>query len=289
MQEIVEWATGQLSPQQRIWAALSPALLLCAYGVVSALVYLVRWASSGPSPDPELESRPTTALLGLGARRWFAWATRPLWRLLLWSGLPANAVTALSIVLAGAAGLALAAGRFALGGWLYIFAGIGDFFDGRLARHRGEVARSGGLLDSVLDRYSDAAVLIGLAWYYRGSWLLLVALLALVGSSMVPYLRAKGESLGVELKGVGTMQRAERIACLGVAVALSPIVEALIVPTSPRPVHRVAAAALVFLAVSTNLTALARLIHTMSALGSAPAQSWRERWQRLRRGAGPAA
>ena len=74
--------------------------------------------------------------------------------------------------------VALAAGRFALGGWLYLFAGILDVLDGRIARARGLASKKGAALDSVLDRYSDSAVLVGLSWYYRDSWVLLAAQLA---------------------------------------------------------------------------------------------------------------
>ena len=112
-------------------------------------------------------------------------------------------------------------GQFSLGGWLYLCSGACDFLDGRLARITGKSSASGAALDSILDRYSEAAMLIGLAWYYRESWVLLPVLAFLAGSFLVPYVRARGEGLGLHLK-VGLMQRPERVVVLGVAVVFSP-------------------------------------------------------------------
>lgn len=257
---------GNLSPQVRIWTALAPALLLSAYFLGGLLVYAIRARRRGVEHDLDLERRAATPLLGTWLRLYFAWLMRPLWRLLVRSGLSANAITTISLLLAIAGGVSLAVGRFALGGWLYILAGICDFFDGRLARHRGEANHGGGIFDSVLDRYSDAAVLIGLAWYYRESWVLLAVLLAMVGSLLIPYVRARGEASGVEVKDVGLMQRAERVVCLGLPTAVSPVIEALLEPTAVHPPHRVAIAGIVLLAVGTQLTALRRLLHVLARL-----------------------
>jgi phosphatidylglycerophosphate synthase len=100
-------------------------------------------------------------LLGLWIRRYFVWVTRIPWRAVEASGVPANALTTLAALLALASGVAFAAGHFALGGWLYIFSGILDVFDGRLARAQQRAGPMGAVLDSVLDRYGDAAVLTG--------------------------------------------------------------------------------------------------------------------------------
>ena len=114
--------------------------------------------------------------MGRGARKRWPWVVRPLWRLCLRSGVPANAVTGLAAVLGLGAGVAVGAGRFALGGWLFLFSGILDVFDGRLARAQQRASAAGAAIDSVLDRYTDAAMLMGLAWFYRGTWVLLPAL-----------------------------------------------------------------------------------------------------------------
>ena len=260
------WVSGELTPLGRVLTALAPALLLILWFVGGLLVYAVRTRLHGAYRDEEIESRGSSILVGMWLRQYFGWLTRPIVSVVLRSGIPPNAVTTLSVLLATGAGVSLAAGRFALGGWLFVFAGICDFLDGRVARRTGQASPRGALLDSVLDRYSDAVVLAGLGWYYRSSFVLLIVLLALIGSMLVPYIRARAEGLHVVMKDVGLMQRTERIVYLGAAVALSPILEALIAPLDPAPPHRLAIVGLAMLALSTNVTAFQRLRHGLAAL-----------------------
>jgi len=274
METLTDLLFGHLTPEGRVLTALAPAFVVLAYGLIGLLVYVVRCWRVGQFRDADLESRQATPLTNMWIRLYFAWVIQPVWRLLLRTGIPATAVTTLSVLLATASGISLAAGRFSLGGWLYIFAGICDFLDGRVARAQKSVSRSGAALDSVLDRYSDSVVLVGLSWYYRDSWMLLAVQTALVGSSLVPYIRARGEAAGVAIKDVGFMQRAERIVYLGLAVALSPIVEVLLAPNDPRPLHRLAVVGVVLLAVSTQVTALQRFIHLLGALGEPTDVPW---------------
>ena len=77
-------------------------------------------------------------------------------------------------------------------------------------------------------------MLAGLAWYYRDSWVLAPVLLAMIGTSVVPYVRARGEGLGVQVRD-GLMQRAERVMYLGAATVLSPVFEAIFDPGRPPP------------------------------------------------------
>ena len=229
------------------------------------LMYAVRYVRKGHLRDAEIESRGSSVFAGMWLRLYFGWLMQPIVRFLLWIELPPNAITTLSVLLSSAAGVALGAGRFSLGGWLYIFGGICDFFDGRVARASGKDAPEGAALDSILDRYSDAVILMGLAWYYRDSWVLLAVLFAMMGSSIIPYIRAKGEAVGVPVK-IGLMQRAERIVYLAASVTLSPILEVILDPTNPRPSHRLAIVGIVLLAVSTQVTALQRLVFLLNEL-----------------------
>jgi phosphatidylglycerophosphate synthase/putative flippase GtrA len=273
MERLYDLVTGNLSTQERIWSALAPGMMLTAYFLLALVAYAIRCGVRGPYADPELAARETTVITGRWVRFFFAWAMRPLWAVVRRSGIPASAVTTLSLLLSFAAGVSIAVGRFGLGGWLFLFAGICDFLDGRLARARSEASARGGLLDSVLDRYSEAAVFIGLAWFYRGSWVLLAVLAALAGSQLTSYVRAKGESLGIKIT-VGFVQRAERILLLGTAVALSPVVEAFLAPRDPRPSHRLAIFAIVVLAIATQVTAMRRLVYGLGALGAKPLRGW---------------
>lgn len=239
--------------------ALLPALLLGAYAIGALVVYLVRGIRHH---DEEIAHRGSTALIGMGPRHFFAWAMRPLWTGLVRLRFPPDAITILSVLLSIAAGIALAAGQLSLGGWLYLFAGACDFVDGRLARESGQASPAGAAMDSVLDRYAESAVLVGLGWLFRDSVVLVLVLLALVGSNMVPYVRARGEGLGVDVK-MGTMQRPERMVILGMAAVWSPVVDVLI---GRGEAHHLLVLALGVLAVTTQITALQRLGHVVNAL-----------------------
>lgn len=260
-----DWLAGHLTTNERIWGALFPLLALLTYFVGGLLVYGVRCLRIGTFKDGEMSGRPDSVFLGMWIRQYFAWVIQPVWATIRRSGIPANAVTKLSFLLALAAGLSIAAGRFSLGGWLYIFSGILDYLDGRIARFRGEDSPRGAALDSILDRYSDSAVFFGLVWFYRDSWVLIPVLVAFVGGSIVPYVRAKGESLGIP-SAVGLMQRAERIVCLGGALALSPILEALMVPQDAHPIHRLAVFGIIILAISSQFTAAMRMHYLLNRL-----------------------
>ncbi|MDC0741604.1 GtrA family protein [Polyangium mundeleinium] len=271
MSVLSDWFTGSLSAALRIWTAAAPALLLIAYALIGLAAYVVRTLAWGRFHDEEADGRGLGGLTTARARHFFAWLMRPLWQGLAAAGVPPNAITTLAVGLAAGGGVAIAAGRFALGGWLYVSAGALDYLDGRVARATGQASPSGAALDSVLDRYCESAVLVGLAWYYRESWVLLPCLLALTGSLFVPYVRARGEALGATMKDVGFMQRAERILVLGLSVALSPILEAVVSPEDPRPPHWIAAAGVTLIALTSHATAFQRLAFLVRALsGSLP-------------------
>ncbi len=269
LDHLVAWIVGDLSPSARIWTALAPALLACAYFILGLLLFVVRCAIKGVPQDEETLKRGSTVLVGMFLRHYFFWVIQPLWKVLYRSGLPANALSMLSGLLGVSSGVAVAAGRFTLGGWLFLASGILDVMDGRIARIRKEANPAGAALDSVLDRYVDSAMLMGLAWYYRDSWVLLPVLGALLGTSLVPYVRARGEGLGINLRG-GAMQRLERVLFLGVGVALSPIFEAIWFPEQKHPMHWLAVVGLVFVAVMSNVTALSRFRALVNALAPPP-------------------
>jgi hypothetical protein len=91
-----------------------------------------------------------------------------------------------------------------------------------------------------------------------------------VGSSVVPYVRAKSEALGFPVRD-GLMQRTERIMYLGSTVALAPIFEAIAFPHDRHPTHWLAVAGIVFVCLTSNATAIGRfvkLIRTMTAAGA---------------------
>jgi CDP-diacylglycerol--glycerol-3-phosphate 3-phosphatidyltransferase len=136
----------------------------------------------------------------------------------------------------------------------------------------------GALYDSVLDRYSELIMFLGICYYLVAHHYFLssiAAFIALIGSMMVSYVRARAEGLGVEIKG-GLMQRPERVVTIGLCAALSGIVAQyiggnykLFVPGIKFHVFEtisIFTIPLVILAVLTNITAFNRLRDAKKAL-----------------------
>jgi phosphatidylglycerophosphate synthase len=188
-------------------------------------------------------------------RRFLA-ALSPLMRVFLLPGWHPNVFTTLGCLVWIAAGAAFFMGRLQLGGALVLLGGFVDTLDGYVARERGLVSAFGAFYDSVLDRVSEVAVFVGLMSLYSGTgprtigepWMIYVIGLALGGSLMVSYTRARAEALGVSCS-VGIMQRAERILLLGGATLLFGSWQNGVVLTW----------VLIAMAVLTNLTAFYRI------------------------------
>lgn len=113
-------------------------------------------------------------------------------------------------------------GDFRFVGWaggLTLFAGLFDMLDGQVARIGKMSSTYGALFDSVLDRYSECIMFLGICYYLVGHHYFLssiFAFVAMIGSVMVSYTRARSEGLGVQNKG-GFMQRPERVVLLGIS------------------------------------------------------------------------
>jgi CDP-diacylglycerol--glycerol-3-phosphate 3-phosphatidyltransferase len=166
---------------------------------------------------------------------------RPVVRVLAAGGVSANFVSGLGLALSVLAALAFFEGGFRLGSVLLLASGLCDVLDGEIARETGSVFAFGAFLDSTLDRVAEGLVLIGIAGFYVANlvdlsldprrvleelshgmeprtWALvaLVAMVALLGSFLVSYTRARAEGLGLECK-VGWFERPERMVLLIVA------------------------------------------------------------------------
>ena len=106
---------------------------------------------------------------------------------------------------------------------MVLVAGFFDILDGALARLTKKVTPFGGVLDSTFDRLSEAAVLLAiLVAFGRSPWLVLLVFLALLGSLLVSYVRARAEGAGLECQ-VGLFTRAERVVVLALGLLLSYI------------------------------------------------------------------
>jgi CDP-diacylglycerol---glycerol-3-phosphate 3-phosphatidyltransferase len=162
----------------------------------------------------------------------------PFVRLLIKFGITPNMLTTLGLLIN-----LLAAIVFIIGGevgergdltyigggcGLVLIAGLFDMLDGQVARLGNMSSRFGALYDSVLDRYSELLMFLGICYYlvahhyFLGS---LITFIALIGSMMVSYVRARAEGLGIECKG-GLMQRPERIVTIGVSGLICGITSA---------------------------------------------------------------
>lgn len=160
-------------------------------------------------------------------------------------GFTANAVTLLGCVSTVLVSVLLVTrGRFLWGGVLLAVSSAVDALDGTLARRSSGPTAFGSFLDSVLDRVSESSVLLALAWWYLGQGqaiYVLLAYLALVGSFLVSYTRAKAESLDVDCK-VGLFTRVERCILMVAAMVLNltaPMLWILAVGSCATALHRV--------------------------------------------------
>jgi CDP-diacylglycerol--glycerol-3-phosphate 3-phosphatidyltransferase len=114
-------------------------------------------------------------------------------------------------------------GNLIWGGVLLLGAGLFDTLDGAVARASGQITRFGGFLDSTLDRYSEAAIYLGLLIYFQhndpGRYAIPLTYATAIGSLMVSYTRARAEAAGIKAE-VGLFARAERIILLAVFLIL---------------------------------------------------------------------
>jgi CDP-diacylglycerol--glycerol-3-phosphate 3-phosphatidyltransferase len=183
-------------------------------------------------------------------------------RPLVSAGVSPNHITVAGMLLSLAAGIFLAAGAIFWGGMLLWASGLMDPIDGTVARLSGKVTRFGALFDSTLDRYSEFFIFFGLMFYFKSGRMLIVVMLALLGSIMVSYIKARAESLG-QKEFRGLMQRPERIILLIVGTVLNaPINHYLLGDCQDCTLK----ATIVILAVLTNLTALQRLLSSRKEL-----------------------
>ncbi|GAB3900370.1 DUF4833 domain-containing protein [Spirosoma agri] len=212
----------------------------------------------------------------------------PFVRLLIRLGLTPNMVTTIGLVLNIGVALIFIMGAqqgnrgdFSYVGWagaLVLFAGLFDMLDGQVARLGKMSSLYGALFDSVLDRYSELIMFLGICYYliahhyFFGS---LFAFIALIGSMMVSYTRARSEGLGIENKG-GLMQRPERVITIGVSALacgfLAPVLGPdfkVFIPGIPVHIFEtmsIFTLPLTIMAFMTNITAYNRLIDAKKAL-----------------------
>jgi len=203
-------------------------------------------------------------------------------------GLTPNAVTTIGLILnIGVAIIFIVGaeegnrGDLSYVGWaggLILFAGLFDMLDGQVARLGNMSSSFGALYDSVLDRYSELVMFLGICYYlvaHHYFFSSLFAFIALIGSMMVSYTRARSEGLGIQNKG-GLMQRPERVVLTAVAAIACGITASVIggdyklyihgIPFHVFETMSVFTIPITVMAVLTNITAIKRLVQAKKAL-----------------------
>ncbi len=176
-------------------------------------------------------------------------------------GFVLNVAAAAIFIIAATDSLMLSAAPLTLIGWgggILLFAGLFDMMDGRLARLGNMSSTFGALWDSTLDRYSELFSLFGITFYFLltgDSMSGIVTFLALIGSVMVSYVRARAEGLQIECK-VGLMQRPERVVLTALGAILTGCTGEIIYLIVP----------MWLIAILANITAFWRIIHCYNKL-----------------------
>ena len=207
----------------------------------------------------------------------------PVVKALIAMGVTPNMVTTIGLLgnLAAAAVLVYAGtvagegfadwGLLTLAGALIIGFSLFDMLDGQVARLGNMASTFGAMYDSVLDRYCELFTLGGIAFYLIQQGNLtgaLITFLALVGSIMVSYVRARAEGLDIECK-IGFMQRPERVVVTAVAVLAAGITGQNLPAGSTFDPDIILTVAMGIIAVFANLTAFARVAHSKRELTKA--------------------
>ncbi len=197
----------------------------------------------------------------------------PIGNLLARIGVHPHVLSVAGLILSIMAGLVYSTGTFFWAAWVVALAGTCDALDGVLARRTNKHSTFGAFFDSALDRFSDVFILMGLAWYFAGGPILLVSheqdiasfqspwavvyiIMAIAGSFMVSYTRARAGALGLDCR-VGLMQRPERLTLLiiGSLLGAIPVIGMILIKST-----------LLVLALLSNFTAIQRIIYVRNQL-----------------------
>ena len=210
----------------------------------------------------------------------------PLINLLVYMRITPNMITLIGLVLNILASISLVymgiqnpqdLTILALYGVCLLMASFFDMVDGRLARVTNSSSRFGALFDSVLDRYSELIMFGGLCVYLglqHNVIGVLLSFISLIGSIMVSYIRARAEGLGIECKE-GLMQRPERILLIGFSTIITGIIYVFETQGQADMSNGITMSAtstmffngtLLFMAISTNYTAMSRLLDAKNKL-----------------------
>lgn len=206
---------------------------MLALFVATVTVYFARTLVLGRARNSRVDADGGSLLVAKGFMEFGYWLMGPVVSGLARFGVTPDQVTALSLIPALGAGVAVARGQFGLACWLSTGASLCDSVDGLLARRVGTASDAGEAFDAVADRYVEFFFIGGLVVHYRVSLpLSVLALGALMGAYLISYSTAKAEAIGVPPPR-GLMRRAERAIYFGFAAGFTPFVGLLFSADAP--------------------------------------------------------
>jgi len=177
----------------------------------------------------------STARLQVFRKAIAACITQPIISWLSRTSITPNTVTWIGFIIILAASALVATGHPFAAGWVVLLSGLFDILDGALARRTNKVTRFGGILDSTLDRLSEAVILTGIMAYFlfhsespMVPYVALLIIITLTFSFLVSYIRSRAEAAGIDCQ-VGIFTRAERVIILALGLLLSFISLALVI------------------------------------------------------------
>ncbi|MFC1562464.1 CDP-alcohol phosphatidyltransferase family protein [candidate division KSB1 bacterium] len=181
----------------------------------------------------------------------------PLVSFLIKRGVHPNFLTTLGLLLSIITAVLVAEGYFFMAGLMIIAAGSCDMVDGKVARASGLGSKFGALYDSAIDRYSETILFFGVCFYFVQNKMYITSIggfIAISGSLMVSYIRARAEALDLKCK-VGLMQRPERLIFLSIGCLLGDL-------TFSEPYYPISLIIAIWaIAISSNFTAIHRLYY----------------------------
>ncbi len=266
---------------ESVYFSLLPLIISLESIMVLFTIFSLTWSRRMKSQ--EAQSRVHKSFIGIFLIEFWYWITSPVLFICKKLKITPNQVTIFSLFLSLFTGAVYSAGFIALGGWLLVFSASLDLIDGRLARETGTATKAGAFLDSCLDRYSDAFILIGISIFYLTRHIskdmthitisaidLLVPIIVMfliLGTASMSYIKARGEAVGAGTKK-GLMQRPERVMILSIYSVFDPFIRIILQRYSINEDYAIIGL-LALMTVLVNSSALSRLRDIFKTLQNA--------------------
>lgn len=247
----------QIMNTSEVLQALLPLIIANSSFILLCIIYAFIYPRK--ERDKLVQERMHPSFIGVYLREFWYWLINPLIKFFIMCKITPNMVTGSSLIFAAASGYFYYKGDVALAGWILVVGSTMDMVDGKLARETGQVSRAGAFFDSNVDRYSEGFIFLGISLYYRSDlFMLIICFLAIIGSMMVSYARARGEAVGAKWHG-GLMQRVERIVLLGLCSTFYPFLGLIWKSYGFHP-DMTMKICLIVLTVLSNYTAILRIV-----------------------------